>query len=410
MRAGIITIGTELLLGDILNTNQKFLSSLLTSLGIEVYRHISVGDYEKPMKEAIKKCMDDCDIILLSGGLGPTEDDCTKEYLSEVIQRPLEKNEDEYKKMVELFQRKNYTLTKNNLKQIYTIKDSVILHNEWGTAPGEYVKYKNVHIFIFPGPPTELEPMAKKYLPSLIFDKTEIYEKSIQIMGLGESAVETRLRTLDLPKSLEINTFAHFGSVEIKIIGKSSSTNQVNIDVQRSIEIIKEEFASSIYSLEGNMMEEEIIKRCMEKNLKIAFAESVTGGLLVKRITSYPNASNILHASVVTYSNQSKEEILKVPRKDLETYGAVSEKVAMEMARGLYELGYCDIAISTTGEAGPIPSEKPIGTVYIGFYNGKKYRTKKLHLNGSRREIQKRIATVIFTELLKVELGGNNGN
>lgn len=402
MKAAIITVGTELLLGDILNTNTKYLSSLLTGLGIEVFRQESIGDYEKPIKEAIERNLKDCDILILSGGLGPTEDDRTKEYLSEVLHRPLIKNEEEFKKMIDLFERKNYILTDNNIKQIYTIEGSEVLHNHWGTAPGEYIREKGVHIFLLPGPPGELEPMASMYLPERIFDHHEIYEKSIQIMGLGESAVEARLRTLPFYSGLEINTFAHLGSVEVKIFGRFQENDERGPKgFNEAIQTVRDEFGPLIYSEEGNKMEEEIIQRFSRKNLKLSFAESITGGLLAKRITTYPHASNILKASYVTYSNESKHGILNVPESILNRYGAVSRETAEAMAVGLFQKGYCDIAVATTGEAGPEPAEKPVGTVFTAFYDGNKCKVRELNLEGNRREIQRRVVNSVFTELLR---------
>lgn len=406
MKASIITVGTELLLGNILNTNQKYLSELLTGMGIDVCHQESVRDVSSEIKEAITRELSYCDILLLSGGLGPTEDDMTKECLSDALGLPLYENQDELARMKERFQRKGYPLTKNNLKQIYMITGSEVLVNHWGTAPGEFLKYGDKMIFILPGPPSELEPMAQEYLPNLLFQEELLQEKRIQVMGIGESSLEEKLRKLNFPEGLEINTFAHSGSVEIKVLGKGKDEKLLDRKMKDAFCIIEREFQNAIYSWNGLYMEEEIIRRAKERGITLSFAESVTGGLLSKRLTSYPGASKILKASLVTYSNEAKIKLLGVSEETLKKYGAVSKNTAEEMAIGLYNLGFSTIAISTTGDAGPQVSEEPAGTVFVGFYDGMNSEVLELSIDGSRREIQRRVATVVFTELLQKRLGG----
>lgn len=403
MKAEIITIGSEILFGSIVNTNAKYISEKLMELGVTVKYQTSVSDDEIDLKDSINIAIKRADVIILSGGLGPTEDDITKEVLADIIDRKLITDEEQKNKLLNYFEKRNINMTTNNLKQVLVIEGSTVLNNENGTAPGEFIEWDGKKIFLLPGPPRELEPMVNKYFKIFLSDENNIQIKSFNVIELGESVVEDRIRKLNISaEGLNINTFASFGEVEVKIVSTGSDFELSKNRLKNAEEIILKEFNGNIYSEEYISMSEALIKRFQELNLTIGFAESITGGLISSAITSYPNASKILKSSLITYSNEAKKELLGVSEKTLEIYGAVSQECAYEMAKGLKKIGLCDIAVSVTGEAGPITYEdKPIGLVYVCYYiDENNYEVKKYNFFGKRKDIQERTVKKVLAHLL----------
>lgn len=402
MKAEIITVGTELLIGSILNTNAKFLSERLIDLGVDVVRQVSVADDMNSIIKELNISMNEADLIFLCGGLGPTNDDLTREALAKFLNKKIYIDKDAKEKLVLRFEKINKKMTDNNIKQVSLIEGSKKLDNNWGLALGEVNDYNGKKIFLFPGPPKEFEPMVDAYLAQNIHENQKIIVRSLNVIGLGESLTEDRIRKLNLEnKYISINTFAHFTQTEIKLIAKGEDYEYISNIMSNSIEKLYDEFKDHIYSDNNQSVEEVLVKRFMDKNLTISFAESITGGLLAASITDVAGSSKILSSSYVTYSNDSKIKNLGVKKETLDKYGAISEQTALEMARGLKNKTNSNVCVSTTGEAGPEPSETDIGNVFICIYFSEdNYQLKHFYFPGNRERVRNRTVSQVLSNLL----------
>lgn len=402
MKAEIITVGTELLIGSILNTNAKFLSERLIDLGVDVVRQVSVADDMNSIIKELNISMNEADLIFLCGGLGPTNDDLTREALAKFLNKKIYIDKDAKEKLVLRFEKINKKMTDNNIKQVSLIEGSKKLDNNWGLALGEVNDYNGKKIFLFPGPPKEFEPMVDAYLAQNIHENQKIIVRSLNVIGLGESLTEDRIRKLNLEnKYISINTFAHFTQTEIKLIAKGEDYEYISNIMSNSIEKLYDEFKDHIYSDNNQIVEEVLVKRLMDKNLTISFAESITGGLLAASITDVAGSSKILSSSYVTYSNDSKIKNLGVKKETLDKYGAISDQTALEMARGLKNKTNSSVCVSTTGEAGPEPSETDIGNVYICIYFSEdNYQLKHFYFPGNRERVRNRTVSQVLSNLL----------
>ena len=402
MKAEIITVGTELLIGSILNTNAKFLSERLIDLGVDVVRQVSVADDMNSIIKELNISMNEADLIFLCGGLGPTNDDLTREALAKFLNKKIYIDKDAKEKLVLRFEKINKKMTDNNIKQVSLIEGFKKLDNNWGLALGEVNEYNGKKIFLFPGPPKEFEPMVDAYLAQNIHENQKIIVRSLNVIGLGESLTEDRIRKLNLEnKYISINTFAHFTQTEIKLIAKGEDYEYISNIMSNSIEKLYDEFKDHIYSDNNQSVEEVLVKRLMDKNLTISFAESITGGLLAASITDVAGSSKILSSSYVTYSNDSKIKNLGVKKETLDKYGAISEQTALEMACGLKNKTNSSVCVSTTGEAGPEPSETDIGNVFICIYFSEdNYQLKHFYFPGNRERVRNRTVSQVLSNLL----------
>ena len=402
MKAEIITVGTELLIGSILNTNAKFLSERLIDLGVDVVRQVSVADDMNSIIKELNISMNEADLIFLCGGLGPTNDDLTREALAKFLNKKIYIDKDAKEKLVLRFEKINKKMTDNNIKQVSLIEGSKKLDNNWGLALGEVNDYNGKKIFLFPGPPKEFEPMVDAYLAQNIHENQKIIVRSLNVIGLGESLTEDRIRKLNLEnKYISINTFAHFTQTEIKLIAKGEDYEYISNIMSNSIEKLYDEFKDHIYSDNNQSVEEVLVKRLMDKNLTISFAESITGGLLAASITDVAGSSKILSSSYITYSNDSKIKNLGVRKETLDKYGAISEQTALEMACGLKNKTNSSVCVSTTGEAGPEPSETDIGNVFICIYFSEdNYQLKHFYFPGNRERVRNRTVSQVLSNLL----------
>lgn len=405
MIAEIISVGTEIILGSTLNTNTYYLSKKLWEIGVDVLYHTSVKDNPKSLEQVIKIGLERSDILILTGGLGPTSDDITKEVVSKTLGLDLELNkimEDNIKKY---FSEKDQNMPSNNTKQAYLPKGAKFLTNEIGTAPGIYIEWNGRKIILLPGPPKEMALMFNKYVIPLIQQDFIIKIKTINTIGIGESSLETLL--LDIIKEQNnpsLATYAKEGRVDIKIIAKGCDETEVNSMLEDMISKIEDRIAQYIYSYEDESIEEIVFKKLKSKNMKIAFCESCTGGLISTKLTRIPGASQVFDRGIITYSNISKVEEVDVNKNTLDKYGAVSEQVAIEMAKGLLRKTGVDIALSTTGIAGPSGGSelKPVGLVFIGIATKDSSYAIKSIFSGERKSIQNRAALRAFDELRKI--------
>lgn len=416
MISEIITVGTELLIGSVVNTNGPYLSRLLTNNGYDVLYHSSVQDKEKDIRQALERALTRSNIIFLSGGMGPTKDDMTKEVVAKTLGLELIEDSEAWEKIKLRLSYYSDKITSNNRKQAQVVKGSTLIPNPNGSAPGDYISYKGKKIFLLPGPPKEFEPMAEYILKEYLFDTNiTIFIESLNLVFIGESSCESIIRELDLEDEfIEINTFAKTNEVEVKIIAHSQDKKDYEIVKKKfdhAVETLESTFEENIYAKGDTCLENEIVKLLSRKHLTVSFAESITGGLLSHMITSIPNASNILKQSYVTYSNRAKIELLGIQEKSIEEYGVVSKEVALEMAKGCYNLSESNYCIGTTGEAGPSSSTgKDPGTLcYSILRDGQEILSEEVKFNGNRTDVQLRAAKYVLSKLIFMILGGNNG-
>lgn len=402
MKASILTIGKEILIGSITNTNSKYISEKLTDMGIDVIRQVSVDDGLDEIVVELEYISRTSDLIVICGGLGPTEDDLTRNAVAKFLNRKIYLDQKEKDKLENWFNRLGRTMTENNLKQVMLIEGSEKIENKWGTALGEYIEFDNKKIILLPGPPNEMEPMLDYYLANKSFTGDNIIIKSIDIIGLGESLIEDRIRKMNFQdNSISINTFAHGTHTEVKIIGKNPDKEKLQNSIDKSINSLYKEFNTHIYSENNEDVAKQIVNILKKNNLKISFAESITGGMLASAITDISGASNVIETSFVTYSNKSKNKNLNVSEATLDKFGAISENTAYEMARGVKEKSLSDIGVSTTGEAGPNPSETEVGNVFTCIYFGEdNYNTKHYFFSGDRNKIRRSTVNRVLSQIL----------
>lgn len=405
MKAEIISVGTEIILGSTLNTNTHYITQQLSEIGVDVLFHTSVGDDPNILRDIINIGLKRADLLIFTGGLGPTADDMTKEIVSETLGLDLELNQAVENSIKEYFNKINRPMSSNNIKQAYIPKGSRFLTNEIGTAPGIYIEWNKKILILLPGPPREMEFMFHNHVIPLIKQNSIIKIKTINTIGIGESTLEMALKDLiEAKEGPTIATYAKVGSVDIKIIGKGIDQEKVDKLLEETAEKIDSRISEYIYSYDDETIEEVLYKKLKEKNMKIAFCESCTGGLMASRFTQVPGVSEVFDRGIVSYSNKSKVEELGVNEETLDKYGAVSEQTALEMAIGLREKTGVDIALSITGIAGPSGNtkDKPIGLVFIGIATKNNCYAINSILGGNRNSIQNRATSLAFNELRKV--------
>lgn len=407
--AEILCVGTELLLGDIINTNAAFLSQKLAELGIGVYRHIAVGDNPERLKRALADALESADLVITSGGLGPTYDDLTKETVAEYFGREMFLDIHSLDRIEAYFKRTGRVMTDNNRKQAMMPEGAVIFDNDYGTAPSLALSDSEKCVIMLPGPPNELIPIFnERVMPYLLSRRERVIEsRNIHIFGKGESAVEDILG--DIMKNATNPTVAPYcrtGEVRLRVTASADTREGALALCDEMIEkIYATEVGEYIYGVDVETLERAVVDNLKEKGLTVAFAESCTGGLISKRITDISGASAVFMGSCVTYANEAKMKLLGVKSETLARFGAVSEETAREMARGVREALGVDIGVSVTGIAGPTggSAEKPVGTVFLGISTeaGESVRTLSLSAMKSREYIRAVSASNAFDMILK---------
>ncbi|WP_066320729.1 competence/damage-inducible protein A [Bacillus sp. FJAT-29814] len=392
MNAEIIAVGSELLLGQIVNTNARFLSQQLAGLGIDVYFHTVVGDNPDRLKSAIEIAEKRSDVIIFTGGLGPTKDDLTKETIARHLGTELTMDEAALVSIEHFFKRTNRAMTENNRKQALILKGSQVLPNDHGMAPGMIYQGGGGRIYmLLPGPPKEMEPMFLKYggpaLAGFGGSGEQIVSRVLRFFGIGEAALETEvLDLIEAQSNPTIAPLAGDGEVTLRLTAKHknvASAQAMLDDVEAKIRARVGEF---LYGYDNTSLLEELTKVLKEKKWTVTAAESLTGGLFQQEITSISGASSVFKGGVVCYSNEIKEKVVGVRPETLAAHGAVSEECARELAVNAARIFGADIGISFTGVAGPDELEgKPVGTVYIGIsVAGLPVIVEKLSLGGTR--------------------------
>jgi len=393
MTAEILAVGTELLMGQIANTNAQYISRRLAELGINVYFHTVVGDNALRLEETLKRALERSDIVITTGGLGPTMDDLTKETIAKALNRKLVLNEDILQYIRGFFEKRNRKMTEINAKQAYLPENSIVIPNNNGTAPGCIIEEGDKAVIMLPGPPKEMQPMFDETVFDYLRQKTGVIlvSKMLKIFGMGESGVETRL--IDLIKNQSNPTIAPYVSqseVTIRVTARCKDHNEAMAMLTPVVNEIKSRLGVLVYSEDGESMEEVVLKLLKENGLVLATAESCTGGLLAGRITDIPGASEVFERGYVTYSNNAKVEDLGVSWGTLNRYGAVSRETALEMVNGLKQKTSAPAGVAITGIAGPGggTKEKPVGLVFIAAYLKDTVVCKRLELTGNRERIR----------------------
>ena len=370
MKSAILSVGTELLFGQITNSNSVFLSRQLNYLGIDVMYHYAVGDNPKRLAEMIHQAFTDCDLIITTGGLGPTQDDLTKEIASEVLHDELVLHEDILSELEAYFKKMNRVMTDNNRKQAYLPSRAVRFDNDAGTAPGFALEENGRIIICLPGPPREMTQMFERKVKPYLMEKSEsvIYYKMLRTFGIGESMLETELEQwIDGQTDPTLATYAKEGEACLRITSKHDTLEEAKTAVENMIENVNQKIGQYVYSYDDEELYEVVGKKLIDQNISISSAESCTGGLFAQTLTEVPGISTVYDRGFVTYSNRAKMEELGVKAEILESFGAVSEETAIEMTEGLKKTTGSRLCISVTGIAGPEggTEEKPVGLVYI---------------------------------------------
>lgn len=384
----LISVGTEILLGDILNTDAQYLSIELAKLGISVIHQSTVGDNRERLLAQLDEAAKRSDIIILSGGLGPTPDDLTKEVCCEFFGKEMFLHEPTVEKIKKYFSSKGIEMAQNNLKQAMLPKDCVIFPNDNGTAPGMAIEKDGVHILVLPGPPRELKPMFQNCaVPYLMqFSDRIIVSHNIRTFGIGESSMAEKVNDLFDAQNPTVAPYAKDGEALLRVTAMAKTKEDAESLCKPVIEEIKKRLDAYVYGVDYNCIEEAVVEKLKEHHLKVATAESCTGGLIAKRITDVPGASEVFECGIISYANGIKHKVLGVSEDDLNKYGAVSEPVAKQMAQGALKVSGADIAVSVTGIAGPDSDStgKPVGLVYIGLADKKNVLVREIRT--SRRD------------------------
>ena len=392
----ILSVGTELLLGNIANTDAQMLSQGLSELGLNVYWHTVVGDNPQRARDAVALAKERADIIITTGGLGPTCDDLTKNVLAEAFGKQLVFDQGSAERIRAYFQRIGRTMTDNNLQQAMLPQGCVILENDWGTAPGCAFEAEGVHVIMLPGPPSECRPMfqyrARPYLLSL--SEGVIASHTIKLFGIGESTMEAQLREqMNAMTNPTLAPYAKEGECELRVTAKAATDEEAQALLKPTVEQVKALFGSKVYGVDVPSLEYVVLEGLKAKDLTLGAAESCTGGLIAKRLTDVPGASQAFRGGIVSYTNQVKTSALGVPQEVLDQYGAVSAETAAAMAEGVRRALGCDIALSSTGVAGPDRDDRgnEVGTMFVAIATQEGTHVRALKLGN--RPMRERLRT-----------------
>ena len=408
MIAEIVSVGTELLMGQIVNTDAQFLARRLAALGITMYRQSTVGDNPGRVKEAVREALSRADLVITTGGLGPTEDDLTKEMVAEALGLPMVRHDEVVEGIRRYFESTGREMTPNNLRQADFPEGARLMPNRKGTAPGCIAEKDGKRVAVLPGPPHELIDMYEQQLEPYLLSLSDqvIASRFLHIVGVGESIVETRLMDLFHWESPTLALYCAPGEVTARLTvrcGKDVDPAPLLEPLQKEI---RARLGESVYA-EGldASMPKTVVEMLTARRETVSVAESLTGGMLASRLVDVPGASAVLGESYVTYANEAKERLLGVSGETLRAHGAVSEQCAREMAEGCRRASGADWALATTGIAGPDGGtpEKPVGTVYIACAGRQGVVVKALKLRGDRTRV--RSMTCLYAmDLLRVSM------
>ncbi|MBS3902424.1 MAG: competence/damage-inducible protein A [Dethiobacter sp.] len=412
MKTEIIAVGTELLLGQIANTNARYLSEKLAEKGIDVYWHTVVGDNSERVAEAFRLALTRADLIILSGGLGPTADDLTKETVADVFGLVLEMDEAWEKELEHIFARLERKMTDNNYKQALIPRGARLLVNNHGTAPGIWLEHGGKIVVLLPGPPRELMPMFTEQVLQLLPERNGvILSRVLKIIGLGESAMEERIADLLANQTNPtIAPLAKHAEVHLRLTAKAATRGLAEVLLDATEFNLLQRLGEAVFARDEETMADKVASLLFKKMMTITVAESCTGGLLAHMLTNVSGSSAYFLQGQVVYSNRSKIELLGLQPELIEKYGAVSEEVARSMAENLRKRSASDLALAITGIAGPTGgnAEKPVGLVFIALAAAEGISCRKFNFIGNRETIKER-AVMAALNMLRLYLAEING-
>lgn len=407
MTVEIICVGTELLLGNIVNTNAAFLAEQCADLGLSCYYQTVVGDNRERLLATVKTGLERSDILLFSGGLGPTKDDLTKETVAEALGLPLVEDASSRKLIADYFAMRGMTPTENNWKQALIPQGAWCIENKNGTAPGVGICQDGRYVFLMPGPPNELKPMFTESIVPFLrkLEKDVIASVTVKVVGIGESAAETLVADLmENQSNPTLAPYAKTGEVHFRITAKAESREAAQALITPMKKELEARFGAHVYTTKTEVtLEQALAELLMGKGYTMTTAESCTGGMIAARMVNVPGISQVLKAGFVTYANEAKAGFLGVKRETLRTYGAVSAQTAEEMAKGAAQAAGADVAVSVTGVAGPDGGtlDKPVGLVYIGCYVRGQVWTTEHRFSGNRAKIRESTTAAALVQLRK---------
>lgn len=410
--AEILCIGTEILMGDIINTNAAYIAKELAGLGINVYHQSVVGDNPQRLKESLALAFSRADIVITTGGLGPTYDDLSKETIAAYFNRKLVMDEESLHAIECHFLRLNRVMTDNNKKQAMMPEGCVIFANHNGTAPGCAIEGEGEQqgktAIMLPGPPREMKPMFEQGVkPFLLKDSdTRLVSHTMHFFGIGESMLESILHDLmEESTNPTVAPYAKTGEVQLRVTARVKQGEDAEVLLQPVMEQIKEKVGEFLYGIDVGDLQTAAVWALKEKNLHVAVAESCTGGYVAKRITDVSGASDVFECGICSYSNRIKHQILGVKQETLDTFGAISEETVREMAEGVRRISGAEIGVSVTGNAGPQASEgKGVGLVYIGVDSDHFKKVFMLHVNRKDQDARETIRYLASSHALSLIL------
>ena len=405
MTVELICVGTELLLGNIVNTNAAWLAEQCAALGLSCYYQTVVGDNAQRLAGILQTGLERSDILILSGGLGPTQDDLTKETAAQVCGKRLTEDARSLSRIEEYFRERGLRMTDNNRKQALVPEGAVVVDNDNGTAPGLILEKDGKRIILLPGPPNELIPMFEKkiapYLLSLDPDgPSVIYSRTVKICGLGESGVEAMITDLEALSNPTVAPYAKTGEVHLRVTARAAEEKEAKKLVKPVVKELERRFGRSVYTTKNEVTLEDAVAKLLKKHrLTVSTAESCTGGLAAGRLVNVPGVSEVFKTGFITYSNKAKRKLLGVKKETLERYGAVSPETAKEMALGAAKASGADVAVSVTGIAGPDggSEEKPVGLVYMACFVCGNVWVERFHFKGNRAKIRESSVAAALT-------------
>ena len=405
MVAEIVSVGTELLMGQVVNTDAQFIAQRLAALGYQVFYHSTVGDNVKRLTAVVHQAVERSDVVVFTGGLGPTDDDLTKETVAAALGLTVEPIPEEVERLKRHFASRGYDFTPNNLKQASFPKSAVILPNAFGTAPGCIMSAEDKTAILLPGPPRELFPMFENHVMPYLqrMSGNHLYSRELRIFGKGESTIAYELRDIiENQTNPTVAPYVKTGEVTLRVTALCQSEADGEALARPMISEIVGRLGDIVYSTNGESLPETCARMLTEEGLTLAVAESCTGGLIASELVAIPGCSKFLLEGCVAYASGAKISRLGVSAETLERDGAVSEACAREMAEGMQKSSGADYALATTGYAGPDggTEENPVGTVYIALAGRGETSVKRIQLYGERARIRE-LATLHAFDALR---------
>lgn len=410
--AEIIAVGTELLLGNIANTNAQMLSQSLSGLGVNVFWHTVVGDNPLRLREALETARRRADILLTIGGLGPTYDDLTKQTICEVFGQKLVLHSDIAEDIRAFYESALHVpMPKNNLQQAELPQGCTVFDNPVGTAPGCAFEAEGIHVLMLPGPPFECETMLRRHVEPYLraLSKEVIVSHDIMVFGMGESSVDQLLHDkMTHMENPTLATYAKPAEVRLRATAKADSSEMAQAMLEPVVADVKAALGDVAYGVDVSSLEEVCKQLLLEKGLSLATAESCTGGTVAQRLTALPGVSAVYRGGVVSYWTSVKADVLGVPQAILEEYGAVSEPTARAMAEGVCRVTGAEIGVSVTGVAGPDSDERgnPVGLVYLGLHTPDGTFCRRLDLGQRRRDRIRNVSANTALDIVRRYLAG----